>query len=841
MSAKWRRSLAWDDRVFPAWAAPAKFVLRAFSSIWLAVCTLSLIALYGTLASVPIGMLALGPTFLFYGITILGFIAVGAGIPAAVAWITLAKRSRAAAFAGVVLALLVLTPISIFFWHRFAWPSLHYDPVSGDGVRFFASFVAAYEETTLRRLPGFEMTELEFYSWWPMQVLLLGFVANMVTATLRRIEFSFKNIGVLTVHTGIITIALGSVYYQAFKKEGDTILVAGRAVGTGEVTGGPAQRVFYDNTYLSLYVDQFRGWQQRPLSRVPRYNAYNLNAGAGEATFWTLIGRELEETGVDHELSVPVPDGRTPPNTPPLVHDDLRFEIVGYAPYAEPERDWRQAQAPIDASASNPLQIVELIFREEGVPSGEGDGRADFRFALLPSDPAHRVSGNNLITLEMTRGMDDARWADLTQRAPGGVGPMIVLETPATGERLVVPAAPEITHEIGGHRVTVTELHAEPPFPIVTEGYAGATTGVAVLRVEGPEGAVYDRWVYHAFPEISQDMLAAGPGGMGMPDRRDADVESLRIGYVPHDGLRVYIDERADGSHRAVVRGPDGSLQVYDPVPDDGVIRDAVPRIDFRLAERWAHAEAFDRPVLVPEMERQRDFIGTHDKAMFAVKLTATIRTPEGDRAWSSIRWVPFTRFLSLGSETTRRFALPDGRRVNVAVGRRQHPLPGFTLSLVDFELIRYDHRGAPRDYQSMVRVAPGGARPGQGPSFEPFEHVTKLNAPLTAPYNVHADRNPVVGFLGRLAAGLNPNQYKFAQAGWDREGWEQSQAEADAGLIDEPFAQFTILGVGNNPGIHVIALGGILMGLGIPWAFYVKPWLVRRERDRIKAQLAKE
>jgi hypothetical protein len=45
---------------------------------------------------------------------------------------------------------------------------------------------------------------------------------------------------------------------------------------------------------------------------------------------------------------------------------------------------------------------------------------------------------------------------------------------------------------------------------------------------------------------------------------------------------------------------------------------------------------------------------------------------------------------------------------------------------------------------------------------------------------------------------------------------------------------------VGNNPGIHVIAFGGILMGMGIPWAFYVKPWLVQREKKRLQ-QLVKE
>jgi hypothetical protein len=29
-------------------------------------------------------------------------------------------------------------------------------------------------------------------------------------------------------------------------------------------------------------------------------------------------------------------------------------------------------------------------------------------------------------------------------------------------------------------------------------------------------------------------------------------------------------------------------------------------------------------------------------------------------------------------------------------------------------------------------------------------------------------------------------------------------------------------------------------MALGIPWAFYLKPWLVRREKKRIQEQLAR-
>ena len=60
-----------------------------------------------------------------------------------------------------------------------------------------------------------------------------------------------------------------------------------------------------------------------------------------------------------------------------------------------------------------------------------------------------------------------------------------------------------------------------------------------------------------------------------------------------------------------------------------------------------------------------------------------------------------------------------------------------------------------------------------------------------------------------------------------------------DRGLAKKPTVQFTILQVGNNPGIHLVALGGVMMALGIPWAFYVKPYLVRREKRKIQEQLA--
>lgn len=226
MSAKWRRSLAWDDRFFPSWAWPFKAVLRTFSSIPFAVVLLILVAFYGILASVPVGVIVLGLTQLFYGVTLVGLIAVlAAALILPARFLVAGPTPR---FIAMMAAVLVAIGLGSLAWLRFLWPILHYDPVTHSGVRFFASFIETNQATTLRRLPGMEMSELEFYGWWPLRVILVLFVLNMVVATLRRIEFNFKNVGVLTVHTGIILIGLGSIYYNGLKREGDTLLLAGQ-------------------------------------------------------------------------------------------------------------------------------------------------------------------------------------------------------------------------------------------------------------------------------------------------------------------------------------------------------------------------------------------------------------------------------------------------------------------------------------------------------------------------------------------------------------------------------------------------------------------------------------
>jgi len=200
MSAKWRRALAWDDQFFPAWAAPAKWVLRAFSSIWLAVILLSAVCLYGILASIPLGLLVTGLQWTLALAALL--------VPALIGIILVRTVTTRAAFAvGVVAAIAAV-------WWIGVWPRMNPLALDGASWRLFDGVAREFSSVTVRRLPSVELTELEFYSAWPLQLILGMFVVNMVTATIRRIEFNVLNLGVLTVHTGIVMIALGSVYYQ---------------------------------------------------------------------------------------------------------------------------------------------------------------------------------------------------------------------------------------------------------------------------------------------------------------------------------------------------------------------------------------------------------------------------------------------------------------------------------------------------------------------------------------------------------------------------------------------------------------------------------------------------
>ncbi len=81
-----------------------------------------------------------------------------------------------------------------------------------------------------RQWRGMELTEFEWFHWWPFDLLIALICINLVIATLRRIPLNALRLGAWLIHSGIIMLSLGSVWYFTAKLEGDTLIVRRQVV-----------------------------------------------------------------------------------------------------------------------------------------------------------------------------------------------------------------------------------------------------------------------------------------------------------------------------------------------------------------------------------------------------------------------------------------------------------------------------------------------------------------------------------------------------------------------------------------------------------------------------------
>ncbi|MFG0273464.1 MAG: hypothetical protein ACF8QF_00225 [Phycisphaerales bacterium] len=82
----------------------------------------------------------------------------------------------------------------------------------------------------MRQLRIFEMTEFEWFNWWPFTVMIALICINITVATLRRIPLTTINLGVWMIHTGIVALCITGAYYFATKVEGDTPVIRRQVV-----------------------------------------------------------------------------------------------------------------------------------------------------------------------------------------------------------------------------------------------------------------------------------------------------------------------------------------------------------------------------------------------------------------------------------------------------------------------------------------------------------------------------------------------------------------------------------------------------------------------------------
>lgn len=772
MSQKYQR-IKQEDLLLPA---PLRWLTRAFSSITMAVILLGLISLYAIIATIPLGLLAKA---VGYGLIVL----TACGLPGYVGW----RIIRLRGWRWKILGLLVIhTGMPLAAW----------------GCRQYAAGLAQsqwfdrYQQMLFYRLPGIEMTEMQFYGTWPMQLLLGLLVINMIWATVRRIEFTWLNLGVLSVHGGIVLIAAGSIVYSAMKVEGDAILWRSDL-------GGQSVSEFYDKSEPAIYFTLEGKTFFVPVPKLPRYNDYafgRLNIPLHEdAYFRKFLGTDLKAT------------------------------IAGFIAYGQLHSVWQASspQTPPADSAHPPepgaypdghfgLTVDHAMQLGMSVSGNAGDAKpvGPMLFAAVP---AKRVMENNFMGIEYLRRPSPGRLADLQATFDGPHG--LIVEIPAAGHRSVhaIAAGQAIELPGTGYRLEVTDIG---PYPIlfVTPGYEDASDTQATVRIAKPDGTIASRMVMYRYPERSQDFAPAASGaspatGMGSLGRRSDPDPAIRLVYIDASKTQFHLiqDATASDGLRLLSRAAK-SKPGDEPVVDRRfALSDphGQRQVWFHVLKQYDRAASMLRPQVTPWNQRNPKDEGTYLYSL--VPLVLQWPSPEGTGQASQVIWLPFMRYPMWPDEEhfPIRTTLADGRELQIAFSRLRLPLP-FRMTLRDFTMTPYPGTQMPRDFASVLELVDRD-RPG-----ESVVGASHLNHPL-----IHRG-------------------YKISQSGWDPGDASDPQKEeknADGRFVRQQ--RYTIVGIGNNVAIQVIFVGSALAMLGIPWAFYVKPAIQQKRKAKIQSQLA--
>ncbi len=210
---------------------------------------------------------------------------------------------------------------------------------------------------------------------------------------------------------------------------------------------------------------------------------------------------------------------------------------------------------------------------------------------------------------------------------------------------------------------------------------------------------------------------------------------------------------------------------------------------------RLDHVALVSRIIETPAAQRSRDLDESGTKQVVAVKVTV------GD--WSREVDVPFVPF-PLPDSTTGQFAQPW------SAGTIHIPGSSADLQLQLSNMAR--NMPAPVTLKSFDFVHYPGWQPGEEGPFRDFVSTLEIQ-------EESGDRTPAVAHLNSPVY-YNGGRWIFFQASYDPDG------------------HFSILGVGNRPGIPVMITGFAMIVIGLMYAFYLKPMVIRRMKAKALARV---
>ncbi|HQY89246.1 MAG TPA: hypothetical protein PK402_11350, partial [Tepidisphaeraceae bacterium] len=504
-----------------------------------------------------------------------------------------------------------------------------------------------------------EANELMFFALWPFRILMALLVITLVVVTIRRIPLTPPRYGVWMIHLGIILLVITSSAYYSQKTEGLMI-----------VPVGGSSSHYYDAWNRALYarVDFQRGAPQ-VLNSLPRFHTYSNKHGNVDSLDRRdlrniqLAVRDLNRSTGERIL--------TPLHNVIGASDPIRFDIVGYWPYANIEHGWNVK----DAGGSVGIEI--------GV---EGDEHTEY---LVSDDPGHSSLVRDEMEFQHRHLMAQANVDQLIESSRQ-FHELEIQIGDFSMKRFVQPG--EII-EVGSTGYSLTIEGFTPQFPMFGTGAPVDVLSMMVTRASG-DPKTFRRMVLNG-PDTQTDFLLNVEGAGPMGARQKAPVDNdLKIIYRFSDPEKLMPTKSS--MNTLLVTSDDSNavtrvqIAMSDSVSiersENGSGEFSVPTAKLSY-KRVAHLEHTERVASVEKGERDSGVGQEGTKQVIAVR----VRSGE----WNRVYYVPFSLWAWDVFMQSTRVEIPGAARsFELALGNQLHDQIPMAVRLDKFEAIPY--AGAP-------------------------------------------------------------------------------------------------------------------------------------------------
>jgi hypothetical protein len=712
---------------------------------------------------------------------------------------------------------------------------------------------------TVRQLPQLEMTEFEWFHWWPFNVLIVLFCTTLILATVRRIPLRSVNAGVWMIHAGIIMLCAGSYWYFSTKVEGDApvfrrkvtinmprmkepvdMLAVPRSEKT--VTVGPDNwhfQVQSTNTDWPILSDEHkdvRAYTINVMVKPPVGEPFVRQLLAGFPQYTEDVipgkGRAIKTTGkklINEELDLKLD-----------FHPTTHFHVMdSWALFVRRVGDTQWQERPIDdlPRYNDRISSRDQVFSDPHFPltlrpidlnvpaASTGDALADasvhitgfIRYAQM--DRRWRSDGDQLnpvVELSLVSSKAPGRDYELValdsqrNRSPDGNIQLLWLADRADLARLPTDSRALLRVSIPGSsvdlEVPITQDRMGGDFiPLGSGEFAYRLTAVHDnLSLPNQNRPISIVAVEFKTPEGQfRRWVASEPeltkdlhGDSSDPHATNSRPPDPRIVTTYQPQSPPVIFAAYPGGLHFVFNGANGRLIARDT--REGDVIQLFDDLSLRVNVFSTHAVAEIKPFVVPPPRQQAKVGQAFSMARVEVQTRRGVET----------QWLNFARYVFPDAQYAMggRFAYSpavfqtEGGPVEVMLSRRRMPLAN-PIAMEDFKLDT--HLGGftgnaltIRNYVSRLRFLDSG----------------KWSDPVEIEVN-----NPTA-FGG----------YWYFQSEWDR----PEPNQAGSGM------NFTGLGIGNRHGVHLQLIGCCVAVAGMIFAFYVKPVMKRRRAIQSRSKL---